>query len=104
MKVNLVDLHLPRSVDVSKNYNKPHSAVITEAYGSGAKKILMALDKCNKVWTDDEKNHVAANVGLLLGGAPLIALGSLTSAATSPFSRYFFKCSVIISTTEKSIS
>ena len=91
MKVNSVDLHLPGNVDVSKNDNKPHSAVITEAYGSGARKILMGLDKCNKVWTDDEINNVAANVGLLLGGAPLIALRSLTvilnNAAAKPLAR-----------------
>ena len=78
-------------LDVTKYDNVRSEVIVGEAYGSVTKKLLNAIDKCNRVWKNSEKNKVSAKVGLLTGSVPLLLLSSvgviLNNAVAKPLGR-----------------
>ena len=80
-------------VKVDSNPGKPYSEIAAETNSTAAKRVLQKLDGCDKVWNNDEKNQVAANVGFVTAGLPVLAFLSLLTvlenAALKPLKRAF---------------
>jgi hypothetical protein len=79
------------AVAVDPTPQKSYQVIATEATAAGTKRVLNKLDGCDNLWKNDEKNQVAANVGFITGGIPVLAFLSLLAvienAALNPFKR-----------------